>query len=310
MADQQVDVVVVGAGPAGMTAALYCARARLRTVLLEGRMPGGQIANTDAIEDWPGEEHISGADLVEKFQRHISKFGIEPVFDAVSQIYVEGGQKVVETAEGGRYLAQAVIVAAGGEPRKLSIPGEQEFQGRGVSYCAVCDGPFFRDQALAVMGGGDSAFQEALYLTRFASRVYLVHRRDEFRAQKELQERAFANPKIEVIRSYTAQEIGGGDKVEYLSLGNEKDGHTRRLDVGGVFIFIGFDPSGPRLFRDHIKHDDQCYIVTDNKMETDIPGVFAAGDTRARLARQVTTAVGDGTVAAIAAEQYLEARGK
>ena len=202
MARQEVDVAVVGAGPAGLTAGLYCARANLSTALLERGIPGGQLLNTDVIEDWPGEEHITGMELAQKFEAHTRKFGIELVMKNVSQIYVDGGRKIVETDDGDVFAALAVIVTAGGEPRKLDIPGEKELQGKGVSYCAVCDGPFFKDQIMAVIGGGDSAFQEAVYLTRFASKVYLIHRRDEFRAQKDLQERAFTNPKVEVIRSH------------------------------------------------------------------------------------------------------------
>lgn len=306
MARQEVDVAVVGAGPAGLTAGLYCARANLSTALLERGIPGGQLLNTDVIEDWPGEEHITGMELAQKFEAHTRKFGIELVMKNVSQIYVDGDRKIVETDDGDVLAALAVIVTAGGEPRKLDVPGEKELQGRGVSYCAVCDGPFFRDEVMAVVGGGDSAFQEAVYLTRFASKVYLIHRRDEFHAQKGLQERAFTNPKVEVIRSHVVQRIVGDDKVESALIENVKDDSIQTLELGAVFIFVGFNPYGPRLFRDHIKHDEQCYILTDTEMETETPGVFAAGDTRAQLARQITTAVGDGTTAAIAAEQYIE----
>lgn len=306
MARQEVDVVVVGAGPAGLTAGLCCARANLTTTLLERGIPGGQLLNTDVIEDWPGEEHITGAKLAQKFDAHTRKFGIELVMKNVSQIYVDGDRKIVETDDSDVFAALAAIVTAGGEPRKLDVPGEKELQGKGVSYCAVCDGPFFKDQVMAVIGGGDSAFQEAVYLTRFASKVYLIHRRDEFRAHKDLQERAFTNPKVEVIRSHVVQRIIGDDKVESALIENVKDDSTQTLELGAAFIFVGFNPYGPRLFPDHIKHDEQCYILTDTKMETETPGVFAARDTRAQLARQITTAVGDGTTAAIAAEQYID----
>ncbi len=306
MARQEIDVVVVGAGPAGLTAGLYCARANLSTALLERGVPGGQLLNTDIIEDWPGEEHITGAELAQNFYAHTRKFGIELVMKNVSQIYVDGDRKIVETDDGDVFAALAVIVTAGGEPRNLDVPGEKELQGKGVSYCGVCDGPFFKDQVMAVIGGGDSAFQEAVYLTRFASKVYLIHRRDEFRAQKDLQERAFTNPKVEVIRSHVVERIVGDDKVESALIQNVNDDSTRTLELGAVFIYVGFNPYGPRLFRDHLKHDEQCYILTDTKMETETPGVFAAGDTRAQLARQITTAVGDGTTAAIAAGHYIE----
>ena len=306
MARQEVDVAVVGAGAAGLTAGLYCARANLSTALLERGIPGGQLLNTDVIEDWPGEEHITGAELAQKFDAHTRKFGIELIMKNVSQIYVDGDRSIVEADDGDVFAALAVIVTAGGEPRKLDAPGEKELQGKGVSYCAVCDGPFFKDQVVAVIGGGDSAFQEAVYLTRFASKVYLIHRRGEFRAQKDLQERAFKNPKVEVIRSHVVERIVGDDKVESAVIQNVKDDSTRTLELGAVFIYVGFNPYGPRLFRDHLKHDEQCYILTDTKMETETPGVFAAGDTRAQLVRQITTAVGDGTTAAIAAERYIE----
>ena len=306
MARQEFDVVVVGAGAAGLTAGLYCARANLSTALLERGISGGQLLNTDVIEDWPGEEHITGAELAQKFDAHTRKFGIELIMKNVSQIYVDGDRRIVETDDGDVFAALAVIVTAGGEPRKLDAPGEKELQGKGVSYCAVCDGPFFKDQVVAVIGGGDSAFQEAVYLTRFASKVYLIHRRGEFRAQKDLQERAFKNPKVEVIRSHVVERIVGDDKVESAVIQNVKDDSTRTLELGAVFIYVGFNPYGPRLFRDHLKHDEQCYILTDTKMETETPGVFAAGDTRAQLVRQITTAVGDGTTAAIAAERYIE----
>ena len=306
MARQEVDVAVVGAGPAGLTAGLYCARANLSTALLERGVPGGQLLNTDIIEDWPGEERITGAELAQKFDAHTRKFGIELIMKNVSQIYVDDDRRIVETDDGDVFAALAVIVTAGGEPRTLDVPGEKELQSKGVSYCGVCDGPFFKGQVMAVIGGGDSAFQEAVYLTRFASKVYLIHRRDEFRAQKDLQERAFKNPKVEVIRSHVVERIVGDDKVESAVIQNVKDDSTRTLELGAVFIYVGFNPYGPRLFRDHLKHDEQCYILTDTKMETETPGVFAAGDTRAQLVRQITTAVGDGTTAAIAAERYIE----
>ena len=306
MARQEVDVAVVGAGPAGLTAGLYCARANLSTALLERGVPGGQLLNTDIIEDWPGEERITGAELAQKFDAHTRKFGIELIMKNVSQIYVDDDRRIVETDDGDVFAALAVIVTAGGEPRTLDVPGEKELQSKGVSYCGVCDGPFFKGQVMAVIGGGDSAFQEAVYLTRFASKVYLIHRRDEFRAQKDLQERAFKNPKVEVIRSHVVERIVGDDKVESAVIQNVKDDSTRTLELGAVFIYVGFNPYGPRLFRDHLKHDEQCYILTDTKMETETPGVFAAGDTRAQLVRQITTAVGDGTTAAIAAQRYIE----
>jgi thioredoxin reductase (NADPH) len=299
------DVLIVGAGPAGLTAGLYAARANLRSVLIEKGLPGGELLNTDVIEDYPGFVTTTGFELAQKMEEHARKFGLEIEQGSVSVITRRDGIFITQTDEGGEFRSRTVIMTAGGEPKKLQIPGESEMAGRGVSYCAVCDGPLFRDRVLVVVGGGDSAFQEGIYLTRHASKVYIIHRRDEFRASPDLQQKAMENPKIEFIKSATVEEIGGAPNVEWITVKNLKDGSTSRLPVDGVFIFIGFSPNSG-LFDGHLQHDEQGFLITNEHMETGIPGLYAAGDIRSQLARQITTAVGDGTTAAIAAEHYLE----
>jgi thioredoxin reductase (NADPH) len=302
------DVVIVGGGPAGLCAGLYAARAKLSTLIIDKLIPGGQILNTHLVEDYPGFESILGPDLAAKMQAHAEKFGAQIVMDEVVQIRSEGHDgrvKVVETAER-QYRAKAVIVTAGGSPVKLGVPGEERLNARGVSYCAVCDGPFFQGRVLAVVGGGDAAVEEGAYLTKYASKVYLIHRRDQLRAQKILQDRLLENPKVEVLWDTEVEEIAGDQAVTSLRLRNNKTGERRTLDVGGIFIFIGFQPNSD-LFADPVPRDAGGHILTNQLMETGIPGIYAAGDIRAQLARQVTTAVGDATTAAIAAEKYIEA---
>ena len=306
------DVLVVGGGPAGLTAALYAARAKLSTLVIDRLIPGGQILNTHLVEDYPGFESIEGPELAARMQAHAEKFGAEIVMDTVLEVRSEGDLdqvKVVRTEER-EYRAKAVIVTAGGSPNKLGVPGEEEYNARGVSYCAVCDGPFFNGQVLGVVGGGDAAVEEAVYLTKYASKVYLIHRRNELRAQKILQERLFANETIEVIWDSVVEEVvGANGKVAALSLRNVVSGETRSLAVGGLFVFIGFKPNTDALgaLKDRIERDSGGHIVTNMYMETGVPGLYAAGDIRAQLARQVTTAVGDATTAALAAEKYIEA---
>ncbi len=305
MADKIWDVLVIGAGPAGLTAGLYAARANLRTVLVERGIPGGELLNTDLIEDYPGFISITGMELAQKMEEHARKFGLEIEHGAVVTIKRKDAGFVTTTEEGDVYQSKTVIMTAGGVPRKLEVPGELELAGRGVSYCAVCDGPLFKEKVLAVAGGGDSAFQEGIYLTRHASKVYIIHRRDEFRASPDLQEKARGNPKIEFITSAVIEGITGAPNVKSIAVKNLKDGKTKELPVDGVFIFIGFTPNSG-LFEKHLKHDEQGFLITNDHMETRIPGLYAAGDVRAQLARQITTAVGDATTAAIAAEHYLE----
>ena len=307
MTEREYDIAVVGGGPAGLTAALYAGRALKRTLLLEAGLPGGELLNTEAIEDYPGFNSITGPELASKMAEHALSFGAELVSARVSAIVpLPDGRQRIEVEEEEPYYAKAVIVTAGGQPRKLEVPGEQEYAGRGVSYCAVCDGAFFRGEHLAVVGGGDAAIEEAAFLTRYASKVTVIHRREEFRAQPLLLERARQNPKIEFLLDTVVEEITGDEtRVTDLRLRNVRTGERSEFAVGGVFIFVGFIPN-TQLVAGHVEHDAQGYYLTDANMRTSIPGIFAAGDVRAQLTRQVTTAVGDGTTAAIAATKYVE----
>ena len=301
------DLIIIGGGPAGLTAGLYAARANMNAVLFEAKDTGGEILNTELIEDYPGFESVSGPDLAKKMADHARKFGLRiETYTPVKEIRLEGDRKIVELADGTVHTAYAVIVTVGGEPTKLGVPGEVEFHGRGVSYCAVCDGAFFKGSDLAVVGGGDSAFQEGLFLTRFAKKLYLVHRRDEYRAQAILQDRLLGMDQVTPVTPAVVREIGGDEGgVKWIDV--ERDGRAaERIPVEGVFVFIGFRPVGRHLFTDHIEHDENDYIITDQYMRTNIPGVYAAGDTRQQLAKQVTTAVGDATTAVLHAERYIE----
>jgi thioredoxin reductase (NADPH) len=306
---EQHDVLIVGAGPAGLCAAMYAGRGLLDAVVLERGVPGGELLNTEWIDDYPGFEHILGRDLAKKMAEHAKKFGAEIRQENVESIVRrDDGAFEIATSRGTTYEAPAVILTAGGTPTKLEVPGEVEYAGRGVSYCAVCDGAFFKDEVLAVIGGGDAAVEEADYLTRYASKVYLVHRRDELRASKILQERLFANPKIEVIWNKQVREFKGNPKgLTSVELVDTVTGQDSSLPAGGSFIFIGFRPN-TGLMKEHFEHDPSGYMITDDRMMTSIPGLFAAGDVRAQLTRQITTAVGDATTAAIAVEKYLTQR--
>ncbi len=300
------DVIIVGGGPAGLCASMYSGRGMLKTLLIERGLPGGELLNTDLIEDYIGFESIKGPELAKLMTEHAKKFGAEIVMDTVDAIEKrDDGWFDVVTQLGKTYEAPTVIITAGGTPRKLDVEGETEFAGRGVSYCAVCDGAFFKGEVLAVIGGGDAAVEEADYLTRYAEKVYIVHRRDEFRASQILQERAFKNPKIEVVWNKVVERVDGNERgVTRLQLSDTATGETSSLDVGGVFIFIGFTPNSG-IIKGHFDHDASGYIETDTQMQTSIPGLFAAGDLRVQLTRQITTAVGDATTAAIAVEKYL-----
>ncbi len=302
------DVVIVGAGPAGLCAALYAGRGMLKAITIERGPPGGELLNTDLIEDYIGFESIKGWELAQKFAEHGKKFGADIVTDTVERIRkAPDGLFDVVTARERVFRAPAVILTAGGTPVKLGVPGEKEYAGKGVSYCAVCDGAFFKGEVLAVVGGGDAAVEEADYLTRYASKVYIVHRRDQLRASRILQERAFANPKIEMVWNKRVLEIvGDGRGVNHLALEDTNTGAKSGLTVSGVFVFIGFKPN-TGIVEGHVKHDAGGYFVTDERMMTSIPGLFAAGDVRSQLTRQITTAVGDATTAAIAVEKYLAA---
>ena len=306
----EYDVIIVGAGPAGMCAGMYAGRAMLKAVVLERGNPGGELLNTELIEDYPGFESVLGHELAEKFASHAKKFGAEfreyVTVERVKRLD-DGSFEVVAADSGDRYLAPAVIVTAGGTPIKLGIPGELEYAGKGVSYCAICDGAFFRNQTIAVVGGGDAATEEADFLTRFADKVYLIHRRDELRSSKILQKRLFENKKVEVIWDTVVESaVGDATGLTTLKLHNVKSGGRSDLNVSGLFIFVGFRPN-TGIVADHVEHDEMGYIKTDQNMQTSIRGLFAAGDLRSQLTRQVTTAVGDATTAAIATEKYLKA---
>ena len=303
------DTIIVGAGPAGLTAGMYAGRGMLKAIILESKIPGGELLNTEKIEDYPGFESILGRDLAQKMAAHAVKFGTSIVQETVIGIHRQAdGNFEVKTEEGTVFRAPTVILTAGGTPTKLGVPGEMEYAGRGVSYCAVCDGAFFKGDAVAVVGGGDAAVEEADYLTRYASKVYLIHRRDEFRASKILQERLFANPKIEVIWNTKVEElVGDVNGLKHLVLEDTVTGERSELAAQGCFIFIGFRPNSA-LIQEHFAHDAGGYIITDDRMMTSIPGLFAAGDLRVQLTRQSTTAVGDATTAAIAVEKYLAER--
>ncbi|HOP07180.1 MAG TPA: thioredoxin-disulfide reductase [candidate division Zixibacteria bacterium] len=304
--EKKYDIVIVGGGPGGLTAGLYSARAERKTIAIEKYLPGGQIANTEEVEDYPGFERISGAELATKIAEHARKFGLQVASDEVVEVYVEGNDRMVRCASGDVYRAKAVILSTGGSPVKLGVPGEAEYTGKGVSYCAICDGAFFRGQVIAVVGGGDAAVEEGMYLTKFASKVYIIHRRDELRAARVIQSRAFKNDKIEFIWDTIVESINGSDKqVTNLALKNVKTGEKSQLECGAVFPFLGFRPNS-NITREALRKDKGGYIITDDKMETSIKGIFACGDVRAQLVRQITNAVGDGTTAAVAAEKHIE----
>jgi thioredoxin reductase (NADPH) len=300
------DLIIIGAGPAGLTGALYGGRSLLNTVVLEKGVPGGELLNTELIEDYPGFESVKGFELAEKMAAHALKFGAQLVTDGVLSVEKEAdGRFVALTESGAQYRAPVVLLTAGGTPTKLGVPGEVEFAGKGVSYCAVCDGHFFRGEVLGVVGGGDAAVEEAAFLTRYASKVHLIHRRAELRASKIIQRRAFENPKIELVWDTVVERIEGkAGAVSQLALRNVRTGAAATLPVGGVFIFVGFRPN-TGIVRGHVEHDPGGYLITDEVMMTSIPGLYAAGDVRAQLTRQVTTAVGDATTAVIAATRYL-----
>jgi thioredoxin reductase (NADPH) len=303
------EVVIIGAGPAGMCAAMYAGRAMMNAVILERGFPGGELLNTELVEDYPGFESVLGAELAQKFHEHAAKFGA--VFKTGITVTTlrkrDDGMFETITDTGDVYVSPTAIITAGGTPVKLGVPGEIEYAGKGVSYCAICDGAFFRGHTIAVVGGGDAATEEADFLTRYAQRVYLIHRRDELRASKILQRRAFENPKIEPIWDTVVErvEADGQGLMNNLKIRNVNTGVIRDLPATGMFVFIGFRPN-TGIIEGHVAHDDMGYLVTDTNMQTTIPGLFAAGDVRSQLTRQVTTAVGDATTAAIAAEKYLK----
>ena len=297
------DTIIIGAGPAGMTAALYAARSNLKVALIEGGLPGGQMNNTSDIENYPGYANISGPELAEKMFEPLENLGVENLYGFVKNIENHGDVKKVITDDE-EFETRTVIVATGSKHRLLGVPGEEELNSRGVSYCAVCDGAFFRDQDLLVVGGGDSAVEEAIFLTQFAKSVTIVHRRDELRAQRVLQNRAFANDKINFIWDSVVKEIKGENRVESVVIENVKTNQVTEHAFGGVFIYVGLDPVSD-FTKDLQIQDESGWIVTDDHMKTSVAGVFAVGDVRQKDLRQVTTAVGDGAIAGQEAYKYI-----
>jgi thioredoxin reductase (NADPH) len=301
------DVIIVGGGPSGMSAAIYASRARLKTLLIEKAGCGGQIAITDHLENYPGfEEGINGFELAMKMEKQARTFGCEIDYGEASAVETEDAIKKVVLSDNKEYFTKTVIIASGANFKKLAVGGEQEFIGKGVSYCATCDGPFFRNKEIAVVGGGDSALQEALYLTKFAAKVNLIHRRDQFRAAKILQEKVFAEPKINIIFDSVVEKISGNLTVEEITLKNVKNNISSQLAVNGIFVFVGWLPNTKFLNNTAIKLNEAGYIVTDDNMNTSVQGIFACGDVRQKILRQVVTAAGDGAIAAISAQHFIE----
>ncbi|MFQ6671687.1 MAG: thioredoxin-disulfide reductase [Candidatus Tectimicrobiota bacterium] len=301
---ERYDFIIIGAGPAGLAAGLYAARARMKTLCLEKLTPGGALATTDAVENYPGFRSITGPDLVEKMVEHAQAFGMELSFSEATSIELDGTDRIVHTDEGPR-VAKAVLIASGAKINKLGVPGEEEFAGRGVSYCAVCDGAFFRDQDVVVVGGGDAAIDEGLYLTRLVNSVTVIHRRDRLRASKILQERAFANDKISFLWDTVVMEIQGDGTVNGAVVENVKTTEQSMHPTQGVFVYIGSKPNTD-FVKGLVEMDETGHIITDLHMQTSVPGIFAAGDVRVDSYRQAVTAGGDGCTAALAAEKYLE----
>lgn len=303
--DRIYDVIIAGAGPAGLTAAVYASRADLDTLMIERGIPGGQMANTEEVENYPGYDHILGPDLSTKMFEHAKKFGAGYAYGDIKEVIDGEEYKTIVTGKK-EYKARAVIITTGAQYKKIGVPGEEELGGRGVSYCAVCDGAFFKGKELVVVGGGDSAVEEGVYLTRFASKVTIVHRRDELRAQKILQQRAFDNEKIDFIWNTVVRKINDKDgKVGSVTLHNQVSDQEYDFPADGAFIYIGMVPLSKPFVSLGIT-DEEGYIPTNEKMETKVPGVFAAGDIRAKELRQIVTATGDGSIAAQSAQHHVE----
>lgn len=299
------EVIIIGGGPAGLTAGLYTSRSRLNTLLIETGLLGGQMTTTEFIENYPGfPQGITGDELSRLMEEQAKRFGLEVVSQDVVEVKLEGDRKVVKTEEES-YLCEALIICTGAEYRKLGVPGEKEFAGKGVSYCATCDGAFFQDNQIVVVGGGDSALTEALYLTKFAKELTIIHRRDALRGTKIYQERVFANPKINLLWNSVIQEIKGDSVVRSVVVKNVKTGEVNKLNTEGVFLFVGLSPR-TQFLKGLVNLDEAGYIIADEDCETSVKGIFAAGDCRKKLLRQVATAVSDGAIAAFAAEKFLE----
>lgn len=301
------DVIIIGGGPAGLTAGLYTSRSRLNTLLIEIGLLGGQMTTTEVIENYPGfPQGITGDELSRLMEEQSKRFGLEVVSHEVVEVKLEGEKKMVKTEES-TYLCETLIICTGNEWRKLGVPGEKEFAGKGVSYCATCDGAFFQDSQIIVVGGGDSALTEALFLTKFAKEITIIHRRDALRGTKIYQERVFANPKIKLLWNSVVQEIKGDSVVQSVLAKNVKTGEMSELKTEGVFLFVGLSPR-TEFLKGLVNLDAAGYIITGENGETSVEGIFAAGDCRKKLLRQIATAVGDGATAAFAAEKYLEGR--
>ena len=299
------EVIIIGGGPAGLTAGLYTSRARLSTLLIENALFGGQMTTTELIENYPGfPQGITGDELSRMMEEQAKRFGMETVAKEVVRVNLEGDIKVVETDDT-VYRCKTVIVCTGTEYRKLGVPGEKEFAGRGVSYCATCDGAFFKDSQIVVVGGGDSALTEALFLTKFVKELTIIHRRDALRGTKIYQERTFANPKIKFLWNSIVQEIKGDSVVRSIVAKNVKTGKIEEFTTDGVFLFVGLAPR-TQFLKGFLQMDEGGYLLTNEDCQTSVKGIFAAGDCRKRLLRQIVTAVGDGATAAFAAEKYLE----
>lgn len=299
------DTVILGGGPAGISAGVYCARGNISCAVIDTSLLGGQPTNYLEIENYLGFPSIEGWELSEKFEEHLDKFNVEKfTMEEIQSVDLISNPKVIKTLKG-EYKAHSVIIATGAKPSKLNVKGEQEFTGRGVSYCAVCDGAFYKDKTVVVVGGGNAAVEEGVYLTKFALKVYIVHRRDALRADKIVQERAFKNNKIEFIWDSAVQEIQGDGKVQTAIVKNLKTGEISHIQTDGVFPYIGFTPNCDG-FNGQLQQDEKGFITVDENLQTSIPGVFAAGDVRVTPLRQVITAVADGAIAGVSAVKYLE----
>jgi thioredoxin reductase (NADPH) len=303
------DIVIIGAGPAGLTAGIYAARARINSVIIEKNpIPGGQIINTENIENYPGfDQPIGGFELMQSFKSQAENFGVSIFNTEVVKLSKENNLFTIEMeTSAGNITAKAVIISSGASPKLMGAENEKEFIGKGISFCATCDGALYKDKVVSVIGGGDSALEEALFLTRFAKKVYLIHRRDKLRAAKILQERAFSNEKIEPIWSHVPVRVIGKDIINALELKSRVSGEKKILEVNGIFVYVGLKPNTQFIPENMLELDERGFIVTDCEMRTNVAGLFAAGDVRAKFLRQVSTAVGDGATAQHAAERFLE----
>lgn len=305
MADKTFDIIILGGGPAGLSAAIYAARSTAKTAIIDISMLGGQPSNYLELENYPGFAKIGGYDLMEKFEEHADMFGIQKFpMEEIQSVDLTSDIKTVTTLNG-EFKAKSIIIATGAQSKKLGVEGEKEFVGRGVSYCAVCDGAFYKDKVVAVVGGGNAAVEEACYLTKFASKVYLIHRRDELRADKIVQERAFKNEKLEFIYDTIVNKINGENLVKSATIENVKTHEIKDLAIDGIFPYIGFEPNAD-LFTGQVKQDKNGFIIVDEAMQTSVKGVYAIGDVRVTPLRQVITAAADGAIAAVYAGRYIE----